>query len=138
MKQTKAIPLTRKQVVASRFLLRVLGISVLLAFLGTILTVAKSVGHLVYPAWIQVPWDTVNILLIPVAYTGMLGMAIAKFTGNTIRAWIGYFVELVLVITGAYIGYTSNCLSVILLIFLAMTFLVVWNRTPDEIYTIER
>lgn len=133
MRQAKQVILTRKQVISSRFILWLFGISVILAFLGTVLTIARSVDHVVYPAWIQVPWDTINILLMPVAYVGILSISLGKAQSRF--RWIEFFFDIALVILGIYVGYTSNCLSVMLFIFLAMAFLVIWGRLPDEIYT---
>lgn len=129
----KQVTLTRKQVITSRFILWLFGISLILAFLGTALTIAKSVDHLVYPAWIQIPWDTINILLVPVAYVGMLYFSLGR-PGQRRFKWLEFIFELGLVIVGIYVGYTSNCLSVMLLIFLALPFLVIWGRMPEELF----
>ncbi len=136
MKQAKQLPITKKQMINLRFILWVLGISVILAFAGTVLTIVRSVGHVVYPAWLQIAWDTVNVLLLAVVTVGVYIRSISKYFANSSwKGWLEYLVDLIILAAAIYGGQQTQSLSIVAFIFLAMLFLPVWRAVPDEMYT---
>lgn len=134
-KRANQIVWTRKQLVALRFIIRFLGVCVILAFAGTVLATAKSVGHVVYPVWLQISWDTTNILLVPVAVIGTVCLFfISPRKRSTFRFWVEYILDFGLLGIGLYWGQLVGGLSVILLLYIGLTFVMVWGRIPDGFY----
>ncbi len=125
---------TRKQHVLARFVVRFLGVCVILSFLGTVLTTAKSVGHVVYPAWLQISWDTTNALLIPVAIIGTVCLFVTSTRKrSTFRFWVEYVFDFGILLIGIYLGQQMGAMSVIMLFYIGLTFFMVWGQIPDEL-----
>ena len=131
------VVLTRKWAISIRFMLWLLGICIILSFLGTVLNTVKQVGpQVVYPTWLQITWNTVNLLLVPVAAIGAYVLLLRRMFSkplNTTKAWVSLIVDWGVFFFWFYIGYAYGCMSPILLISFVVFFLIVWVTMPDEI-----
>jgi len=104
----------------------IVGISLFLAFIGTILTTIVSVDHVVYPLWMKISWDTVNALLVPVVGVNIfLYLLVYKQKG-----WGGFILELLFISGLGFWLYGSErdgYLSIVVFFMLAVLFVMDWS-----------